>query len=67
MEGRWQGGERPTAQRLLSYGEREAEEYLGEALERWQARGRPGQDELRLEIDFRGRVSHVSHAWAGAS
>lgn len=67
LEGRWQGGERPTAQRLLSYGESEAEEYLSQALEEWRMRGRPGQNELRLEIDFRGGGSKISHAWEPAS
>lgn len=63
VPGRWEGGQRQTAQRLVSYGGAEAEAYLGGALEEWEARGRPGRRELRMEIDFRGGRSRVSHAW----
>ncbi len=63
VEGRWAGGERPAPQRLLAFGESEAEEYLQAALDRWEARGRPGRDELRIRVDFRGERSRISHSW----
>lgn len=63
VEGRWEGGDRPTPQRLLAYGEADAEEYLGSVLETWVARGRPGRDQLRIRITFTGRRSRISHRW----
>lgn len=63
IEGRWTGGERPAPQRLLAFGEPEAEEYLQSALDEWEARGRPGREQLRIRVDFRGARSRISHSW----
>jgi protein-L-isoaspartate(D-aspartate) O-methyltransferase len=63
VEGRWEGGDRPTPQRLLAYGEADAEDYLGSLLEAWVARGRPGRDQLRMRITFSGRRSRISNRW----
>jgi protein-L-isoaspartate(D-aspartate) O-methyltransferase len=63
VPGRWEGGERPTPQRLLAFGEDEAEEYLRSVLQEWAARGRPGREQLRIRIDFRGRTSKILHRW----
>lgn len=63
VQGRWEGGERPAPQRLLAFGEDEAEEYLRSALQAWDTRGRPGRNQLRIRVDFRGERSRISHNW----
>jgi protein-L-isoaspartate(D-aspartate) O-methyltransferase len=63
VEGRWDGGDRATPQRLLAYGESDAEECLRSALEEWEARGRPGLGELRIDVAFRGSASRITHRW----
>ena len=53
----------PSAQRLLAWGDPEAERYLEHALARWAARGRPGHDALRLRVSFDGERARISHRW----
>jgi protein-L-isoaspartate(D-aspartate) O-methyltransferase len=67
LEGAWEGGDRPTRQRFLAYGEADAEEDLLSALETWTARGRPGCEQLRIRIAFAGRRSRISHRWVDSS
>jgi protein-L-isoaspartate(D-aspartate) O-methyltransferase len=67
LEGKWEGGDRPTPQRLLAYGEVDAEERLLSALDRWVSRGRPGSDRLRVRIRFSGEGSTISHRWASSA
>jgi protein-L-isoaspartate(D-aspartate) O-methyltransferase len=63
IEGRWEGGDRVTPQRLLAYGEAEAEDHLRSALDAWSARGRPGPGELVIGVAFRGAASTITHRW----
>jgi len=63
VEGRWQGGNRPTPQRMLGYGDAEAEEELTAIVERWKARGRPGVEQLRIEVRFRDGEARMAHSW----
>jgi hypothetical protein len=67
VEGRWEGGDRATPQRLLAYGEADAEDRLQAALEKWAARGRPGLGDLRIDVVFRGAVSRIRHRWVRRS
>jgi protein-L-isoaspartate(D-aspartate) O-methyltransferase len=63
VEGRWEGGDAPTPQRLLAFGDPEAEEYLSSALDAWADRGLPGREHLRLAVKFRDGRSRISHRW----
>ena len=67
VEGRWQGGHRPTPLRILAYGDPAAEERLDAVLREWSERGRPGLDRLRIEAVFRNGTPRISHAWAAAA
>jgi protein-L-isoaspartate(D-aspartate) O-methyltransferase len=63
VEGRWQGGERAGVLRMLAYGEGEAEERLRRVLDRWKARGRPGQERLDVRVDLGGGEPVLTHRW----
>jgi protein-L-isoaspartate(D-aspartate) O-methyltransferase len=63
VEGRWDGGDRPTPLRILAYGDGEAEERLDTVLREWSDRGRPGLEQLRIEAVFRNGSARISHAW----
>jgi protein-L-isoaspartate(D-aspartate) O-methyltransferase len=64
VEGRWEGGHRPTSLRMLAYGEAEAEERLDGVLRTWVAQGRPGLEQLRIEAVFGNGNARLSHGWA---
>jgi protein-L-isoaspartate(D-aspartate) O-methyltransferase len=64
VEGRWEGGHRPTLQRVLAYGDGEAEESLEGILQGWKARGCPGLDQLRINVKFRDGRAHIAHTWS---
>jgi protein-L-isoaspartate(D-aspartate) O-methyltransferase len=64
VEGRWEGGDRPTAQRLLAHGDADAERYLVSMLEAWDARGRPGLERLSIRIVFGTRGQRIAHRWS---
>jgi protein-L-isoaspartate(D-aspartate) O-methyltransferase len=63
VEGRWEGGHRPTQVRILAYGDSEAEERLDAILREWSDRGRPDLDQLRISAIFRSGNARISHAW----
>jgi protein-L-isoaspartate(D-aspartate) O-methyltransferase len=65
VEGRWQGGNRPTTVRVLAYGDGDAEERLDQVLRGWSDSGRPGLDRLRIDVTFRGGRARIAHAWQG--
>jgi len=63
VEGRWHEGQRASQQRVLAYGDDEAERHLHQLLDVWRSRGCPGHRELDIEIDFRGSMSRITHSW----
>jgi hypothetical protein len=63
VEGRWHDGQRASRQRVLAYGDDEAERRMHHLLAAWRSRGCPGHRELDIEIDFRGSASRVAHSW----
>jgi hypothetical protein len=63
VEGRWHEGQRASQQRVLAYGDDEAERHMHQLLDVWRSRGCPGHRELDIEIDFRGSTSRITHNW----
>jgi protein-L-isoaspartate(D-aspartate) O-methyltransferase len=64
VRGRWEGGQRPSKPRILAFGDPRAEHRLTAVLEEWERRGRPGPDELRIDITFRGPTARPVASWA---
>jgi methyltransferase of FxLD system len=63
VEGRWHEGQRTSEQRVLAYGDDDAERRLHQLLEVWRSRGCPGHRELEIAIDFSGSRSRIAHGW----
>jgi protein-L-isoaspartate(D-aspartate) O-methyltransferase len=63
VEGRWEGGDRPTPVTVVGYGDGEAERRLAAVLDEWRVRGRPGLDRLQIDVAFRNGRARISHAW----
>ena len=53
--------------RILAYGDGEAEDRLVAAVERWNARGRPAEDELTMQVTFRDGRSRVACSWSSGA
>jgi hypothetical protein len=64
VQGRWEGGQRPSKPRILAFGDPRAEHRLTAVLEQWERRGRPGPDELRIDVTFRGPTARPVASWA---
>ena len=52
-----------TESGLAAWGGPAAEELLGRLLEDWRARGRPGERELTITVDYVNGESRLTHAW----
>jgi protein-L-isoaspartate(D-aspartate) O-methyltransferase len=52
-----------TESGLAAWGGSEAEELLDRLLEEWGARGRPGERELTITVDYEQGESRLQHAW----
>ena len=49
--------------RITAYGGPEAEQQLARLVERWRKLGCPSEDDLSIEVGFRGQRSQVSWSW----
>jgi protein-L-isoaspartate(D-aspartate) O-methyltransferase len=66
LEGDWQGGHKPRTQRMLAYGDSDAEAYLESVLKDWEGLGSPASDRLMLTVEFPKGGSRVSRRWLPA-